>query len=99
MWRRNLARNYFVANFKDYRFLQVFYPTRGVLAWYDRETGQRQSLPGANDPVVLGTLGAAYAEGGRFAEAALAAGKALTLAAAQDNPSLVQALGSRVAAL
>ena len=28
---------YYVANFKDYRFLQVFYPTRGVLFWYDRK--------------------------------------------------------------
>ncbi len=27
---------YYVSNFKDYRFLQVFYPTRGILAWYDR---------------------------------------------------------------
>jgi tetratricopeptide (TPR) repeat protein len=41
---------YFVANFKDYRFLQVFYPTRGILAWYDREDGVVRSLPGADDP-------------------------------------------------
>ena len=27
--------NFYVANFKDYRFLQVFYPTRGILAWYE----------------------------------------------------------------
>ena len=40
---------YFVVNFKDYRFLQVFYPTRGTLAWYDRTTGQRRALPGADD--------------------------------------------------
>jgi hypothetical protein len=31
-----------VANFMDYRFLQVFYPTRGVLAWYHNKSGQRQ---------------------------------------------------------
>ena len=42
--------NYYVANFKDYRFLQVFYPTRGILAWYSRETGILQPLPGADDP-------------------------------------------------
>lgn len=42
--------NYYVANFLDYRFLQVFYPTRGVLYWYDRETGERHPLPGADDP-------------------------------------------------
>ncbi len=42
--------NYYVVNFKDYRFLQVFYPTRGILAWYNRETGRREPLPGADDP-------------------------------------------------
>ncbi len=42
--------NYYVANFKDYRFLQVFYPSRGILAWYDRTTGERHPLPGADDP-------------------------------------------------
>jgi tetratricopeptide (TPR) repeat protein/Tol biopolymer transport system component len=49
--------NYFVANFSDYRFLQVFYPTRGVLAWYDRATGQRYTLPGADDPNYVQTGG------------------------------------------
>ncbi len=44
--KQNLANSYFVVNFKDYRFLQVFYPTRGILAWYDRETGQMQPLAG-----------------------------------------------------
>jgi hypothetical protein len=39
-----------VANFKDYRFLQVFYPTRGILSWYSRQTGVLQPLPGADDP-------------------------------------------------
>ena len=42
--------NYYVANFKDYRFLQVFYPARGILAWYSRATGILQPLPGADDP-------------------------------------------------
>ena len=31
-------------------FGQVFYPTRGILAWYSAETGKLQQLPGANDP-------------------------------------------------
>ena len=48
--RRDLESSYFVANFKDYRFLQVFYPTRGILAWYSRATGRLQPLPGADDP-------------------------------------------------
>lgn len=41
---------YYVANFTDYRFLQVFYPTRGILAWYNRADGKVQALPGADDP-------------------------------------------------
>lgn len=49
--------NYYVANFKDYRFLQVFYPTRGVLYWYDRATGLRRTLPGADDPTYVQTNG------------------------------------------
>lgn len=48
---------YYVANFKDYRFLQVFYPTRGVLYWYDRVTGKRHTLPGADDPDYVQTNG------------------------------------------
>jgi Flp pilus assembly protein TadD len=36
--------------FKDYGFGQVFFPTRGVLAWYSKETGKLQTLPGADDP-------------------------------------------------
>jgi Flp pilus assembly protein TadD len=47
---KDVQGNFYVANFKDYRFLQVFYPTRGVLAWYSRETGKLQPLPGADDP-------------------------------------------------
>ena len=31
-------------------FGQVFYPTRGVLAWYSKATEKLQQLPGANDP-------------------------------------------------
>ena len=41
--------NFYVANFRDYRFLQVFYPTRGILAWYDRQSRQLRPLPGADD--------------------------------------------------
>ncbi len=41
---------YYVANFEDYRFLQVFYPTRGILVWYDRELKTLKPLPGADDP-------------------------------------------------
>ncbi len=39
-----------VSNFMDYRFLQVFFPTRGILGWYNRSTGEIKALPGADDP-------------------------------------------------
>jgi len=43
----------YTVNFLDYRFLQVFYPTRGILAYYSRETGQMKGLPGADDPAYV----------------------------------------------
>ena len=46
---KDLVTNYYVANFKTYRFLQVFYPTSGILAWYSKATGKLQALPGADD--------------------------------------------------
>jgi hypothetical protein len=52
-----LRDSYYVTNFLDYRFLQVFYPTRGILAWYDRSTGLRTPLPGASDPKYVQTDG------------------------------------------
>ncbi len=53
----DVSKSYFITNFKDYRFLQVFYPTRGILEWYSRATGKRQSLPGADDPRYVQTDG------------------------------------------
>jgi len=47
---RDLETRFFNAAYNYYGFVQVFYPTRGILAWYDRETGKLQSLPGADDP-------------------------------------------------
>ena len=55
--QQNISNSYFVTNFKDYRFLQVFYPTRGILTWLDRATGVRHSLPGADDPKYVQTDG------------------------------------------
>jgi tetratricopeptide (TPR) repeat protein len=45
----DLRGSYYLSNFKDYRFLQVFYPTRGILSWYSRIKGERRPLPGADD--------------------------------------------------
>jgi hypothetical protein len=39
-----------VTTCQDLRFTQVFYPTRGILAWYDRKHGKLRHLPGADDP-------------------------------------------------
>ena len=40
----------YVRNFSNYRFLQVFFPTRGILAVWSRATGEIKALPGADDP-------------------------------------------------
>ena len=53
----DVSNTYYVTNFKDYRFLQVFYPTRGILEWYDRAAGKRLPLPGADDPRYVQTDG------------------------------------------
>jgi len=39
----------YVRNFTDYRIIQVFYPTRGILAWYDLASKAIRALPGADD--------------------------------------------------
>ncbi|HEX4006675.1 MAG TPA: tetratricopeptide repeat protein [Acidobacteriaceae bacterium] len=36
--------------YRNYGFGQVFFPTRGVLGWYSRESKTLQPLPGADDP-------------------------------------------------
>jgi Flp pilus assembly protein TadD len=61
----DLRQNYYVANFMDYRFLQVFYPTRGVLAWYSKDTGMLKPLPGADDPQYVHT-GATWSPDGKY---------------------------------
>ena len=43
----------YVANFANHRFLQVFYPTRGILAVFARDTGELMALPGADDPAYV----------------------------------------------
>ncbi len=40
----------YVSNFTNYRFIQVFYPTRGILAYYSAKTEEMKGLPGADDP-------------------------------------------------
>ena len=47
---RGLDDRFYNAGYNDLAFGQVFYPTRGILAWYSRDTGKLQPLPGADDP-------------------------------------------------
>ena len=53
-------------------------------------------LSGGQDPVILRTLAAAYAEGGQFAEAATTAQRAMQLADAQSDTALGDALRAQV---
>jgi Flp pilus assembly protein TadD len=45
-----IADRLFSMNYDGPPFAQVFYPTRGILAWYDRKEGKLRPLPGADDP-------------------------------------------------
>lgn len=65
---------YYVANFTDYRFLQVFYPTRGILAWYDRAAKTLRPLPGADDPKYV-QASAVWSPDGKYLIFARAEGK------------------------
>jgi hypothetical protein len=56
---------YYISNFLDYRFLQVFYPTRGIIAWYDRGNRQMHALPGADDPSLV-QASAMWSPDGRY---------------------------------
>ena len=91
---QSIGSSYFVTNFKDYRFLQVFYPTRGILTWYDRETGLRQPLPGADDPRYVQTDGV-WSPDGKYivfvrAEAKEPHPEGLPLPNAANDPNEVQ---------
>ena len=61
------------------------------------ELAQRANqLTGDGNPVVLGTLAAAYAEAGRFPEAVETAQRALQLAETQSNAALADAIRSQL---
>ena len=61
------------------------------------ELAQRANqLTGDGNPVVLGTLAAAYAEAGRFPEAVETAQRALQLAETQSNTALADAIRSQL---
>jgi hypothetical protein len=61
------------------------------------ELAQRANeLSGGQSPVVLGTLAAACAERGQFAEAMATARRALQLAESSSNPELAGSLRSQI---
>ena len=72
--QKGSLNNFYTANFKDYRFLQVFYPTRGILAWYSRATATLQPLPGADDQRYVHT-NAVWSPDGKFLVFARAAAR------------------------
>jgi protein O-mannosyl-transferase len=57
---------------------------------------QANQLTGGENPVILHTLAAAYAEAGRFPEAVETAQRALELAEAQSNPALAGVIQSQM---
>ena len=63
--RSDIIDRYYYMNFLDYRFLQVFYPTRGILAWYSRDTGHLTPLPGADDDRYL-QAGGVWSPDGKY---------------------------------
>ena len=50
-----LSDRLFSMNYQSIAFTQVFYPTRGILAWYDRQENKLRPLPGASDPQYVQT--------------------------------------------
>src|SRR5271166_6301390 len=50
-----IADRLYSMNFSGPPFNQVFYPTRGILAWYDRQEGKLKPLPGADNPKYVHT--------------------------------------------
>ncbi len=57
---------------------------------------QANQLTGGENPIILSTLAAAYAEAGRFPEAVETAQRALQLAGTQSNTTLADAIRSQM---
>ncbi len=47
---RDFDARFYNGFYNDFGYVQVFYPTRGILAWYSKATGKLKPLPGADDP-------------------------------------------------
>jgi tetratricopeptide (TPR) repeat protein len=60
-----LSDRLFSMNYRSIAFTQVFYPTRGILAWYDRAAEKLRPLPGASDPHYV-QAGAFWSPDGKY---------------------------------
>ena len=65
-------------NYKSIQFSQVFYPTRGILAWYDRQQGTMRPLPGADNPEFVHTRARFGPRMGKYLIFSRAAARVLT---------------------
>jgi Flp pilus assembly protein TadD len=50
---RDFDSRFYNGFYRDYGFGQVFFPTKGILAWYSKATGKLKPLPGADDPAYV----------------------------------------------
>ena len=50
---KNFDSRFYNGFYRDYGFGQVFYPTKGILAWYSKASGKLKPLPGADDPAFV----------------------------------------------
>jgi tetratricopeptide (TPR) repeat protein len=62
---RDFDSRFYNGFYKNYGFGQVFFPTRGILAWYSKATGKLKPLPGADDPRYV-QAGAFWSPDGKY---------------------------------
>src|ERR1039458_4847628 len=71
---RDFDSRFYNGFYRDYGFGQVFFPTKGILAWYSKATGKLKPLPGADDPAFV-QAGAFWSRNGKYLVYSRAAAK------------------------
>ena len=71
---RDFDSRFYNGFYRDYGFGQVFFPTKGILAWYSKATGKLKPLPGADDPAFV-QAGAFWSRDGKYLVYSRAAAK------------------------
>jgi Flp pilus assembly protein TadD len=71
---RDFDSRFYNGFYKDYGFGQVFFPTKGILAWYSKATRKLKPLPGADDAAFV-QAGAFWSPDGKYLVFSLAAAK------------------------